>query len=50
MRGSAIPELPVISDAQNTTIAKAASTPMRFHVLDGNAALLNIDRFTLSWL
>ncbi len=50
MRDSPIPELPVIRDAQNTTIARVASTPMRLHVVDGKAAVLNIDRFTLSWL
>jgi hypothetical protein len=45
-----IPELPVISDMQNTTIATAPRTPMRLHVADRKTALLNIDRFTLQRL
>jgi hypothetical protein len=45
-----IPELPVISDMQNTTIATAPRTPMRLHVADRNTAILNIDRFTLQRL
>jgi hypothetical protein len=45
-----MPELPVISDMQNTRSATALNTPIRLHVPDRRTAFLNIDRFTLQQL
>jgi hypothetical protein len=49
-RPGLMPELPVISDMQNTNSATAARTPMRLQVADRNTAVLNIDRFTFQRL
>jgi hypothetical protein len=45
-----MPELPVISDMQNTSTATTPRTPKRLQAAGRNAALLNIDRFTLQRL
>jgi hypothetical protein len=49
-RAGLMPELPVISDMQNTSTAATPSTPKRRHAAGCNTALLNIDRFTLQRL